>query len=99
MHDIVCNVQENSENNPKLVVVAMKKAKSQGDHHAHDCLCGLDIAEHEYNSDIDLPPASGGVGQAPEQESTDPEAGECAINPAVDEQTPDHLLPVASGGH
>ena len=65
-----------------------------------DCLCGLDHREDEATSDVELPPATGGVettAAAAEQPEDEDAIDGCDVDLTL-EPTNDQELPAATGG-
>jgi hypothetical protein len=64
-----------------------------------NCICGMEHREDEATSDEELPPASGGVEIAEEEQAdSEDDLDGCELDFVAAEQTGDEELPVALGG-
>jgi len=70
------------------------------DEDADNCICGMEHIEGEVTSDEELPPTSGGMETAAEEEQPDNEddVDGCELDFIAAEQTGDEELPVVIGG-
>lgn len=69
------------------------------DEDADNCLCGMEHLEDETTSDAELPPATGGIETAREEQlDGEDDADGCELDFTAAEQTGDEELPVAVGG-
>jgi hypothetical protein len=69
------------------------------DEDADDCMCGMEHLEDEATPDEQLPPASGGIGIAEEEEQdNEDDVDGCELDFNAAEQTDDEELPAAVGG-
>jgi len=69
------------------------------DEDADDCICGTEHLEDEVTSDEELPPASGGIETAEEeQQRNEDDVDGCELDFTAAEQTDDEELPAAVGG-